>query len=69
MPKMKTHKSGAKRYRVTATGKIMRAQAFRGHLNAKKSSRRKRRLNPDVTIHTTMENKVRLELPYPKYSR
>lgn len=69
MPKMKTHKSGAKRYRVTATGKVMRAQAFRGHLNATKSSRRKRRLNPDVVISTANEKKISLQLPYPKYSR
>lgn len=69
MPKMKTHKSGAKRYRVSGTGKIMRAQAFRGHLNVKKSSRRKRRLNPVVVVNPSNLDKIRLELPYPKYSR
>lgn len=69
MPKMKTHKSGAKRYRVTATGKVMRSQAFRGHLNVGKSSRRKRRLNPDVQVSDTNLNKIRLELPYLKYAR
>ena len=69
MPKMKTHKAGAKRYRVTATGKVMRSQAFRGHLNGTKSSARKRRLDKDVVISTANEKKVRLELPYPKYSR
>jgi large subunit ribosomal protein L35 len=69
MPKMKTHKAGRKRYRVTATGKIMRAQAFRGHLNVNKSGKRKRRLNADVVISTANEKKIRLELPYPKYAR
>lgn len=69
MPKMKTHKSGSKRYRVTANGKVMRAQAFRGHLNVSKSSRRKRRLNPDVVVSETNLKKIRLELPYMKYAR
>jgi large subunit ribosomal protein L35 len=69
MPKMKTHKSGSKRYRVTANGKVMRAQAFRGHLNVGKSSRRKRRLNPDVVVSETNLKKIRLELPYMKYAR
>jgi large subunit ribosomal protein L35 len=69
MPKMKTHKAGAKRYRVTANGKVMRAQAFRGHLNVNKAGSRKRRLNKDIVISTANEKKIRLELPYPKYSR
>jgi len=69
MPKMKTHKSGSKRYRVTANGKVMRAQAFRGHLNVGKSSRRKRRLNPDVVVSDSNLKKIRLELPYMKYAR
>jgi large subunit ribosomal protein L35 len=66
---MKTHKSGSKRYRVTANGKVMRAQAFRGHLNVSKSSRRKRRLNSDVVVSETNLKKIRLELPYMKYAR
>jgi large subunit ribosomal protein L35 len=69
MPKMKTHKSGAKRYRVTATGKLMREQGFRGHLNVKKSSRRKRRLDPKVAVHPANFNKILAELPYLKYAR
>lgn len=69
MPKMKTHKSGAKRYRVTGTGKIMRAQAGRGHLNQKKSSRRKRNLDHDVVVSESNLKKLRLELPYLQYAR
>ena len=69
MPKMKTHKSGAKRYRVTGTGKLMRKQCFRGHLNVKKSSSRKRRLNPDTLVHSANFNKIVAELPYLKYAR
>jgi large subunit ribosomal protein L35 len=69
MPKMKTHKSGAKRYKVTGTGKLMRAQAGRGHLNQKKSSRRKRSLDQYVVVHTANLKKLQLELPYIKYAQ
>jgi large subunit ribosomal protein L35 len=69
MPKMKTHKAGAKRYRVTGTGKIMRFQAGRGHLNQKKSSRRKSNLDHYLVIDDGNLRKVRAQLPYPQYSR
>ena len=65
--KMKTHKSAAKRVKVTGTGKIVRAQAGRSHLNVRKSSKRKRGLDRDVVVHETNLNKLALELPYPKY--
>jgi large subunit ribosomal protein L35 len=44
MPKMKTHRGAAKRYKVTGTGKIRRRKAFRSHLLEKKPSKRTRRL-------------------------
>ena len=44
MPKMKTHRGAAKRFKVTGTGKIMRRKAFRAHLLEKKPSKRTRRL-------------------------
>jgi large subunit ribosomal protein L35 len=69
MPKMKTHKSGAKRYRVTATGKLVRKQAGRSHLNQKKSSRRKRSLDHTVLVDAVNYPKILIELPYLKYSR
>ncbi len=40
MPKMKTHKGSAKRFRRTGTGKIMRAKAFKSHILTKKSPKR-----------------------------
>lgn len=51
MPKMKTHRGAAKRFKVTPSGKVLRRKAYRSHLLQKKSSRRKRRLaqNPEVT--------------------
>lgn len=50
MPKMKTHKSAAKRYKVTATGKIVRRQAGIGHLLQHKSASRKRRIFKTISI-------------------
>ena len=44
MPKMKTHRGAAKRFKVTGTGKIMRRKAFRAHLLEKKPTKRTRRL-------------------------
>lgn len=69
MPKMKTHKAGAKRYKVTASGKIMRRHAGIGHLLANKSSSRKRKLFGESEISVTQLDLVSKELPYKKYSR
>ncbi|MFM7468481.1 MAG: 50S ribosomal protein L35 [Vampirovibrionales bacterium] len=70
MPKMKTHKSGAKRYKLTASGKLLRNQAGRGHLNEKKTSIRKQRLDHVVQVSESFVKKVlRQELPYAKYAR
>ncbi len=67
--KMKTHRAGAKRYKLTGTGKLKRKQAGRSHLNAKKSSRQKRSLDHAVLVHPTNHDKIKLELPYLRYSR
>lgn len=50
MPKMKTHRGAAKRFKVTGTGKIMRRKAFRAHILEKKSSRRTRRLAGETEV-------------------
>jgi large subunit ribosomal protein L35 len=42
MPKMKTHRGSAKRFKLTGTGKIKRANAFKSHILEKKSPKRKR---------------------------
>ena len=69
MPKMKTHRSAAKRYKVTATGKITRRKAGIGHLLQHKSSSRKRRLFSVEQISDAQVKLVSHELPYKKYSR
>ncbi len=48
MPKMKTHKGSRKRFRVTASGKLKRAQAGKKHLNSPKSAKRKMHLRAKV---------------------
>ena len=50
MPKMKTHKGTAKRFRVTGSGKIMRAKAFKSHILTKKSQKRKRNFRKETKL-------------------
>ena len=50
MPKMKTDRGAAKRFKVTGSGRIRRGQAMRSHLFEKKSSRRMRRLDSEVDV-------------------
>ncbi len=50
MPKMKTDKGAAKRFKITGTGKIMRRKAFRSHILEKKSSVRTRRLAHEAQV-------------------
>ena len=59
MPKMKTHKGAAKRFKVTGTGKLTRRKAFKNHILEKKSPRRKRRLGVDAEV--TGGDKQRME--------
>ena len=50
MPKMKTHRGAAKRFRVTGSGKIMRRRAFMNHILEKKPSKRTRRLKRETQV-------------------
>lgn len=69
MPKMKTHRSGAKRYKVTASGKILRRKAGKKHLLAHKNTTRKTRLSGLTEVFEGNLDKIKAELPYMKYSR
>jgi large subunit ribosomal protein L35 len=51
MPKMKTSRTAAKRFKRTGSGKLQRQQAMRQHLFEKKSSTRTRRLKGNVDVH------------------
>jgi large subunit ribosomal protein L35 len=60
MPKMKSHRGAAKRFKVTSTGKIRRRRAFMNHMLEKKSSKRKRRLNaPDALVSGSDAKRIR----------
>ncbi|KMT22666.1 50S ribosomal protein L35 [Clostridium cylindrosporum] len=64
MPKMKTHRGAAKRYKKTASGKFKRAHAFKRHILNKKSSKRKRKLRKGTYVNVAELKIVRKLLPY-----
>jgi large subunit ribosomal protein L35 len=57
MPKMKTHAGAAKRFKVTAKGKVKRMRANKSHILTKKDPKRKRRLRRATTVATKGEAK------------
>lgn len=59
MPKMKTNRSAAKRFRKTGSGKLKRAKAFRKHILTKKSSKRKRNLRKNGYVATNQEKTMK----------
>jgi len=59
MPKMKIHSGAGKRFRLTATGKVMRRRANRNHLLEHKSSRRTRRLASEVALAPADVRKIK----------
>ena len=66
MPKMKTHRSAAKRYKITGSGKVMRQKAGKGHLLAHKSPARKNRLTGTCEVFKGNLDMISKELPYMK---
>ncbi len=65
MPKLKTRKAAAKRFRASGSGKkIIRRQAYRNHLLEHKSAERRSRLSTLTVVHESDEKNVRLMLPY-----
>jgi large subunit ribosomal protein L35 len=64
MPKLKTRKSAAKRYKVTGNKTFLRRHAYMGHLLMKKSNRQKRKLSQVLCVHSTNTNAIKLMLPY-----
>ena len=55
--KMKTHKGAAKRFKVTASGKVKRMKAYKSHILTKKTPKRKRKLRQATLVSTTGEAK------------
>lgn len=64
MPKMKSHSSSKKRFKVTKNGKVKRAQAFKKHILTKKTPKRKRQLRANIVASEPDTKKIRRLLPY-----
>ncbi len=64
MPKLKTNKGAAKRFKVTAKGNVKRNSAFGSHILTKKTTKRKRQLRQSSMLDKTDMKKVKKLLPY-----
>ena len=62
--KMKTKKSAAKRFKVTGTGKLVRNKAYKRHILAKKTTKRKRNLRKDALVDATNVKTMKQIMPY-----
>jgi len=61
---IKTKKSVAKRFKITASGKVVASHAGKRHLLSGKSAKRRRRLGADLVVHKRDEYKVKQSLPF-----
>ena len=64
MPKLKTHRGAAKRFKKTATGKFLRSKAFKQHILTSKTQKRKRRMRGLAVVSKSDAKKLALMLPY-----
>lgn len=64
MPKLKTHKGAAKRFRLTASGKVKRGHSHARHILTKKTNKRKRLLDIDGLVSKSDQQRVDAMLPY-----
>jgi large subunit ribosomal protein L35 len=64
MPKLKTRKAAAKRYKITGTNNFLRRHSYKGHLLRKKSNKQKRKLSQVLCVNQKDVNPIKLMLPY-----
>ena len=64
MPKIKTNRAAAKRFKVTGTGKLKRNKAYKSHILTKKSTKRKRNLRQATITDATNVKHMKKVLPY-----
>ena len=64
MPKIKTNRAAAKRFKVTGTGKLKRNKAYKSHILTKKSTKRKRNLRQATITDATNVKTLKKVLPY-----
>ena len=66
MPKQKTHRGAAKRFKFTASGKIKRSKAYKSHILTKKTTKRKRDLDTPALVSPEDRRRIAAMLPYDK---
>jgi large subunit ribosomal protein L35 len=64
MPKLKTHRGAAKRFKSTASGKFKRGKAYKSHILTKKTTKRKRNLDTPTLVSPSDQKRVQAMLPY-----
>ena len=64
MPKIKTNRAAAKRFKVTGTGKLKRNKAYKSHILTKKSTKRQRNLRQATITDATNVKNMKKVLPY-----
>ena len=64
MPKIKTHSGAKKRFKLTKTGKVKRAHAFKSHILNKKTTKRKRNLRKTAVADVTNQKQCKRLVPY-----
>lgn len=64
MPKLKTHRGAAKRFKVTGNGKIKRSRANKSHILTGKPSKRTRRLRTETLVAKSDQDRMARLLPY-----
>ncbi|HXV36212.1 MAG TPA: 50S ribosomal protein L35 [Myxococcota bacterium] len=64
MPKVKTHRGAAKRFKKTGTGKIVRMRRNKQHILTKKTQKRKRHLRKDALVDAVDEKRIKQMIPY-----
>ena len=63
MPKMKTHRGSAKRFKRTGTGKLRRYKAYKSHLTGKKSAKRIRNLRKSTLVSSGDQKRINNMIP------
>lgn len=64
MPKMKTSRSAAKRFKKTGTGQLKRNKAYKSHILTKKSTKRKRNLRKGTYVSEAEAKNIKVLIPY-----
>ncbi|MBI4791432.1 MAG: 50S ribosomal protein L35 [Deltaproteobacteria bacterium] len=64
MPKMKTNRGAAKRFKMSSSGKVIRSKAFTSHILTKKTTKRKRNLRKSAVVDSANLKGIKRILPY-----